>query len=59
MPWEDSMNIWGHVDEITSDRIVGWAADLDHPHDAVDVLIAIDGEPLGPDNTMCCYWNPA
>jgi hypothetical protein len=39
------MSVWGHVDEITRERVVGWAADPDRPNDVVDLTIAVDGTP--------------
>jgi hypothetical protein len=39
------MTVWGHVDDITLERVIGWAADPDRPNDAIELTIAVDGTP--------------
>ena len=38
------MDIKGHIDDISHERVVGWAVDPERPDTALEVLIVVDGE---------------
>src|SRR5689334_21444366 len=37
----------GNVDIVQHDRITGWAADVDAPLAAIDVVVIVDGDEVG------------